>query len=130
MMATLLAADERYRLRPARDDEDESRAVLERIQYLLSHDEGFEGALLDLLMAYRGRLRGEGDLIGNKIDLLSARELEIAERIARGQRNREIAEYLGIREGTVKVHLCRMYKRLGISSRGELMLLLIGRNGR
>jgi DNA-binding NarL/FixJ family response regulator len=128
-MASLLTADENYRLRSARDGEDESRAVLDRIQYLLGHDEGFEDAVLDLLMAHRKRAHGTGNLIGNKIDLLSSRELEIAERIARGQRNREIADYLGIREGTVKVHLCRMYKRLGISSRGELMLLLLNREG-
>lgn len=110
--------------------EDERHRVLDRIEYLLNRDGRFEDAVLDLLMTHRKRVHGTSNLIGHKIDLLSARELEIAERIARGQRNREIAEYLGIREGTVKVHLCRMYKRLGISSRGELMLLLLGPEGK
>jgi DNA-binding NarL/FixJ family response regulator len=109
--------------------DDESRLVLDRIEFLLNHDEAFEDALLDTLIAHRKRVPGTGALIGSKIDLLSVRELEIAERIARGQRNREISQYLGITEGTVKVHLCRMYKRLGIGSRGELMLLLLGGSG-
>ena len=57
---------------------------------------------------------------------LTERELEIVRSIAGGQRNREIAERLGIREGTVKIHLHNVYEKLGISSRVELALLAQG----
>jgi DNA-binding NarL/FixJ family response regulator len=39
-------------------------------------------------------------------------------------RNREIAELLHLSEHTVKNHLFRIFERLGISSRAELILYL------
>ena len=53
---------------------------------------------------------------------LSPRELGVAELVVQGMRNREIASALGITEGTVKVHLYRVYEKLGVSSRTELLI--------
>jgi len=39
---------------------------------------------------------------------------------ARGLRNREIAEELGVTEGTVKVYLHSIFEKLGVSTRTEL----------
>ena len=39
-------------------------------------------------------------------------------------KNREIAELLDLSENTVKNHLFRIFERLGISSRAELILYL------
>ena len=58
--------------------------------------------------------------------LLSKREHEIVSRVAEGMKNREIAELLGVSEHTVKNHLFRVFERLGISSRAELILYLHG----
>ncbi len=55
--------------------------------------------------------------------LLTARELQIVEMVAAGLRNREIGEKLFISEGTVKIHLHKIYEKLGVSSRIELTLL-------
>jgi DNA-binding NarL/FixJ family response regulator len=42
--------------------------------------------------------------------------------VARGLRNRAIAERLYITEGTVKVHLHNIYDKLGVGGRVELTL--------
>jgi two-component system nitrate/nitrite response regulator NarP len=54
---------------------------------------------------------------------LSPREREVADLVAKGLRNRDIAAALGISEGTVKIHLYRVYERLGVGSRTELAIL-------
>jgi DNA-binding NarL/FixJ family response regulator len=51
---------------------------------------------------------------------LTPRELEIVRMVARGLRNRTIAEQLLISEGTVKIHLHNIYQKLEIDGRGEL----------
>lgn len=51
---------------------------------------------------------------------LTPRELEIVRRVARGLRNRTIAEELLISEGTVKIHLHNIYQKLEVNGRGEL----------
>ena len=56
---------------------------------------------------------------------LSARESEIARYVAVGMRNAEVARKLGITEGTVKVHLNNIFKKLRIRDRVELTLYAI-----
>jgi DNA-binding NarL/FixJ family response regulator len=56
--------------------------------------------------------------------LLSPREHEIVSKVAEGMRNREIAKLLHVSEHTIKNHLFRIFERLGISSRSELILYL------
>ena len=57
--------------------------------------------------------------------VLTQREQEIVCRVAEGLKNREIAEALNANEPTVKNHLFRIFERLGISSRAELIVYLI-----
>lgn len=56
--------------------------------------------------------------------LLTNREHEIVSKVAEGMKNREIAELLQVSEHTIKNHLFRIFDRLGISSRAELILYL------
>ena len=53
---------------------------------------------------------------------LTPRELVLARLVIQGLPNGEIAKSMGIREGTVKVHLHHIYRKLGISSRVALVL--------
>ena len=53
---------------------------------------------------------------------LTPQELTISQLVAEGLSNREIADRLGIREGTVKLHLHHVYEKLGISNRIALVL--------
>jgi len=48
---------------------------------------------------------------------LTPREIELVRMVADGLRNREIAERLGITEGTVKAHLHNIYKKLQLETR-------------
>lgn len=63
------------------------------------------------------------------LDALSDQELRIARAVAKGLRNRDIGMSMGITEGTVKVHLHKIFKKLNISTRTELAVLLSGRDG-
>ena len=58
--------------------------------------------------------------------LLTRREDEICSLVAEGLKNREIAKLLQLSEHTVKNHLFRIFDRLGISSRTELILYVLG----
>lgn len=57
---------------------------------------------------------------------LTRRERDVAQLVAAGQRNRGIAETLGISEGTVKMHLHNVYGKLGLESRTQLAMALRG----
>jgi NarL family two-component system response regulator YdfI len=50
---------------------------------------------------------------------LTARELEVLQAIARGERSKEIALSLGITERTVKAHIASIFSRLGVDSRAS-----------
>jgi two-component system nitrate/nitrite response regulator NarL len=57
--------------------------------------------------------------------LLSKREDEIARLVATGLANREVSEKLGLSRHTVKNYLFRIYEKLGISTRIELVLYIL-----
>lgn len=48
---------------------------------------------------------------------LTEREREVLERVARGERSKEIAVGMGITERTVGAHLTSIYGKLGVDSR-------------
>lgn len=62
------------------------------------------------------------------LDTLSTRERAVASLVQRGLRNKEIAEELGLTEGTVKVHLHKVFDKLSVRSRTELILLAQNRD--
>ena len=53
-------------------------------------------------------------------DPLTPRERELVGLVSQGLRNKEIAARLGLTEGTVKMHLVRVYGKLGVTNRVEL----------
>jgi DNA-binding NarL/FixJ family response regulator len=52
---------------------------------------------------------------------LTDREREVLDRLSKGQRNAEIAEALRISVETARMHTKHLYRKLGVSSRGELL---------
>ena len=61
------------------------------------------------------------------MNLLGVRECQVAGLVAEGLPNRGIAQRLGISEHTVSNYLFRIYNKLGISSRVELVLYVLKR---
>ena len=60
-----------------------------------------------------------------KLDSLTGRELEILKLIAKGLSNKLIARELDISDGTVKVHVKHLLKKLGLRSRVEAAVWMI-----
>ncbi|RQR26770.1 MULTISPECIES: helix-turn-helix transcriptional regulator [unclassified Burkholderia] len=74
-----------------------------------------EAALAPLLRARRGIHR-----IGCEARL-TYREEQIARLVRDGRSNKEIARDLALGQPTIKTHLMRMYRKLGVSNRTELV---------
>lgn len=61
----------------------------------------------------------------SELDSLTAREVEILECIAKGMSNKVIARELDISDGTVKVHVKHLLKKLGLRSRVEAAVWMV-----
>ena len=57
--------------------------------------------------------------------LVTPREEQVVALVAEGLSNREIAQELGLSEHTVKKYLFRIFDKLGISTRVELVLYAV-----
>jgi len=66
-------------------------------------------------------VRGEG--------LLTPREDQVVRLVAEGIGNRDVAVQLGVKENTVKKSLLRIYDKLGVSNRVELVLYALTHTG-
>lgn len=53
---------------------------------------------------------------------LAPRERQLIALVRKGLRNREIAEQLGVTEGTVKVYLHSIFEKVGVANRTELAM--------
>lgn len=53
---------------------------------------------------------------------ISPRELEVAKLVCHGLSNKEIAEALSIRHGTVKTHIKNIYRRIHVKNKVALLL--------
>jgi DNA-binding NarL/FixJ family response regulator len=58
--------------------------------------------------------------------LLTAREREVVRLVSSGLSNKLVAHRLGLREGTVKIHLHNVYRKLRIPNRMTLIAAGIG----
>src|SRR5579863_5855459 len=60
-------------------------------------------------------------------DNLTPREVEVLQRVAGGNRNRDIADLLGISEETVKVHVKHIMDKLGAKDRTQAIAIAVRR---
>jgi DNA-binding NarL/FixJ family response regulator len=60
-------------------------------------------------------------------ETLTAREIEVLQQVAEGNRNRDIADRLFISEGTVKVHIQHIMDKLGASDRTQAITIAVRR---
>lgn len=62
-----------------------------------------------------------------RADVFTARQQDVAALLAQGLPNKMIARQLGLHEGSVKVHLAAIYRRLGVANRTQAALCLAAR---
>jgi DNA-binding NarL/FixJ family response regulator len=98
-----------------------ARTIVEELAAQM-HDESFRESLLrraavlipaEPLALSRGAVKIE---FGG----LTAREREVATRIAQGQSNRQIAEALVVSERTITTHVSNIFAKLGFTSRAQI----------
>jgi DNA-binding NarL/FixJ family response regulator len=63
-------------------------------------------------------------LNGQTLDTLTRRQIEVARAAVSGLSNKELAQRLGVSEGTIKNHLHAIYERLQLEGRLALLLYL------
>ncbi len=83
--------------------------------YIVVPEEETTGAQVTALAPSRGRL--------GRPDDLSGREIEVLQRVADGQSNRDIGESLGLSPLTVKSHLARIARKIGTGDRAEMVAI-------
>jgi DNA-binding NarL/FixJ family response regulator len=60
-------------------------------------------------------------------DELSAREIDVLQRMVRGESNRAIAVMLHVSENTVKTHVSHIFAKLAVQSRAEAVVVALRR---
>jgi two-component system, NarL family, nitrate/nitrite response regulator NarL len=60
------------------------------------------------------------DRVGGRT--LTRREAEVARLVSQGLANKTVARQLGVQEGTVKIHLHNIYRKLRVPNRSGLIL--------
>lgn len=61
---------------------------------------------------------------------LTQAQTRVLHLLAEGRSNREVAESLGLAEGTVKVHVTRIFKAMKVTSRAQVLIALAQRGTR
>ena len=61
---------------------------------------------------------------------LTAGQVRVLELLGEGKTNREIADLLGLSEGTVKVHASAIFRAMSIRNRSEALLVIARHGGR
>ena len=65
---------------------------------------------------------------GEGLNLLSKREVEVVQYLVQGLTNREIADKMSLSQHTIKNYLFRIFDKLGVSSRTELLFMTLSHN--
>jgi two-component system, NarL family, nitrate/nitrite response regulator NarL len=93
--------------------------IIEGMKTVLAGGKWFESGVTEPALQYSiekptGKVRSD--------DLLTKREHEIVDLVCLGLRNRQVADRCDLTEGTVKIHLNSIYRKLGVASRAELIV--------
>jgi DNA-binding NarL/FixJ family response regulator len=107
--------------------------ALGAIRLVLSGGTYVPPSVLTVPMSTRGALREDRLAVGNAPALhgVTARQREVLQLVAQGKSNRQIADELGVREGTVRIHISAILRTLGVRNRTEAALKaieILGRN--
>lgn len=87
-----------------------------------------EGGVYTPELDAAGTNKRTGAPVGERFGL-TAGQTRVMELLAQGKTNREIADLLGLSEGTVKVHMSAIFRALNVNNRSQA-LVVISRHGR
>jgi DNA-binding NarL/FixJ family response regulator len=82
----------------------------------------FAAGVLDPVPERELRRRRQGE---RPISALTSRERQIALLVCEGLSNRQLGQQLNLTEGTVKVHLHKIYRKLGVRNRAALSAMAV-----
>jgi len=96
------------------------------VRAILPSHTSIDGLLTSLLNVHAGVLCFEKEvveqvLVQKRVDL-TERQSQVISLVAQGLKNKEIATALGITEGTVKVYLYKLFRKIGVNDRLEMAL--------
>ena len=100
-------------------------AVLRQVAGVVEHGGLWVGPQL-MRRLMQGLSAGKSETPEPALGMLSQRERQVAEAVARGSTNKEIARVMGITERTVKAHLSAAFEKLGVRDRMALSLIVNG----
>ena len=103
--------------------------LLEALKRVLEGEIFLPPHLQDKLSVTLSSGLGRGRSLSNRYGLTEG-QMRVAEMIREGKSNRDIAEMLGLTEGTVKVHVSKILRKLGVTSRAEAIALFQRHRGR
>jgi DNA-binding NarL/FixJ family response regulator len=96
------------------------------VRAILPGSTSIDGLLAAIENVHRGVMCFEKELVDRvlfrKRVSLTRREGQIVTLVAQGCKNKAIGETLGITEGTVKVYLYKLFKKLGVNDRLDMAL--------
>jgi two-component system, LuxR family, response regulator FixJ len=87
--------------------------LIDRIQRALAKDRDNRAAL------------GERDLIRQRLDSLTPRELEVLERVNHGKPNKVMAAELNVSQRTIEIHRARVMEKMRATSVAHLVRMLM-----
>ena len=96
---------------------------LESDNHVLLEDEPAWQAFRDAVLAFTGAQAEGGAARGEGLHGLTARERSALQLLCEGRSNAQIAHALGIAEKTVRNHVSALYRKLGVRSRAEAIVL-------
>jgi len=101
-----------------------AQRVVEAVRALARHEAALDPAATHELVRYLTGPAGRSGGRGRALDQLTERQRDVAELVAQGLSNEEIATRLFLSLATVKSHLTASMRRLGVRTRTQLAILV------
>ena len=108
-------------------DLDRTRSGLPRSSFADAWSRGLAMSFDEASEFARSTARGLSDgPLASRVPTLTPREHEIAQLVALGMTNRQIADQLVVSNGTVRIHVERILGKLGLTSRVQIATWVVG----
>ena len=107
----------------------DSETLLEALRRVLAGELYLPSHLQDRLSVGLGGSGAGSRSAADRFGLTEGQR-RVVELLREGKSNRDIGELLGLTEGTVKVHVSKIFRKLGVVSRAEAIALLQRQRGR